>query len=125
MNENKILALFDQWNNALKTKVSKNVVALYAHDAVLLPTISNNVCHNHEEMKTYFTNFLTREPIGEINETNISIFNGIAMNSGIYTFSFKDGPKVKARFTFVYQRKVNGWKIIKHHSSQMPESTFI
>lgn len=57
MNKNKILALIDQWNNTLKTKVPKNVVALYAHDALLLPTISNNVCHNHEEMKMYFTNF--------------------------------------------------------------------
>lgn len=125
MNKNEILALFKQWNNAIKTKEPRRVIELYAHNAVLLPTISNNVCHNHEEMEKYFTDFLTREPVGELDETNITIFNEIAMNSGLYTFSFKDGSKVQARFTFVYQWDGKSWKIIKHHSSQMPESTFI
>jgi uncharacterized protein (TIGR02246 family) len=125
MDKREILALFEHWNNAIKTKVPKRVIELYAHNAVLLPTISNNVCHSHEEMEKYFTDFLTREPVGELDETNISIFNDIAMNSGLYTFSFKDGSKVQARFTFVYQWSGKSWKIIKHHSSQMPESTFI
>ena len=125
MDKREILALFEHWNNAIKTKEPRRVSELYAHNAVLLPTISNNVCHNHEEMEKYFTDFLTREPVGELDETNISIFNDIAMNSGLYTFSFKDGSKVQARFTFVYQWNGKSWKIIKHHSSQMPESTFI
>ena len=124
MDKREILALFEHWNNAIKTKEPRRVIELYAHNAVLLPTISNNVCHSHEEMEKYFTDFLTREPVGELDETNISIFNDIAMNSGLYTFSFKDGSKVQARFTFVYQWNGKSWKIIKHHSSQMPESTF-
>lgn len=125
MNKDKVLDLFKQWNDALKTKQPKSVVALYAKNAVLLPTISNNVCHNHEEMNTYFIDFLAREPSGEIDEANVTIFDDIIMNSGIYTFSFKDGTQVKARFTFIYQWTEDSWKIITHHSSQMPESTFI
>lgn len=125
MNNNEILALFDQWNSALQTKNTKEIVKLYAHNAVLLPTISNDVCHNHQEMEAYFSNFLTQEPNGKIDEANITIFNDIAMNSGIYTFSFKDGNTIQARFTFVYLWDGLCWKIIKHHSSQMPESKFI
>lgn len=125
MNKNIILALFDQWNNALKTKIPKNVVALYEYNAVILPTISNNVCRNYEEMEAYFTNFLAREPVGKIDESNISIFNEIAINSGVYTFSFKGGSKVQARFTFVYRWDGERWMIHHQHSSQMPESTFI
>ena len=46
MNKNEILGTFDQWNNALKTGNPKEVVALYATDAILLPTVSNKVRHN-------------------------------------------------------------------------------
>lgn len=125
MNKDDVLALFEQWNNALQTQKPQNIVKLYASNAVLLPTISNKICHNHQEMEAYFSDFLAREPFGKIDKFNISIFDKIIMNSGIYTFSFKDGSKIQARFTFVYQWNGKHWMIIKHHSSQMPESTLI
>jgi hypothetical protein len=39
-----IASLFDDWNQALATKDPETVANLYAHDAVLLPTVSNEVC---------------------------------------------------------------------------------
>ena len=36
-----VIELFDQWNQALQTKRPDNVVARYAADATLLPTIQN------------------------------------------------------------------------------------
>jgi hypothetical protein len=38
-----IATLFDDWNEALATKNPEKVANLYAHDAVLLPTVSNEV----------------------------------------------------------------------------------
>lgn len=38
-----IASLFDEWNAALATKDPQQVANLYAHDAVLLPTVSNEV----------------------------------------------------------------------------------
>jgi uncharacterized protein (TIGR02246 family) len=38
-----IASLFDDWNEALATKNPEKVANLYAHDAVLLPTVSNEV----------------------------------------------------------------------------------
>jgi hypothetical protein len=35
--------LFDRWNEALATKDPATVANLYGHDAVLLPTVSNEV----------------------------------------------------------------------------------
>ena len=35
--------LFDQWNKALQTQDPATVTALYADDAILLPTVSNVV----------------------------------------------------------------------------------
>lgn len=121
MNNSEILALFEQWNDALQTKQAKNVVKLYDKDAILLPTISNQVRHNHEEMEAYFEDFLALEPHGVIDEYNIRFFDEIAINSGIYTFTFKGGNKVQARFTFIYRRDGKKWSIIEQHSSRMPE----
>ena len=97
------------------------MTALYAEDAILLPTVSNQVRHNHAEINDYFVNFLKKGPSGEIDESNVRIFDNLAINSGVYTFSFSDGSKVQARFTYVYHHNGSEWKIIEHHSSQLPE----
>ena len=121
MNNNEILSLFDQWNNALNTGDPKKVAALYATDAILLPTVSNKVRHNHEEIEDYFVHFLAKSPLGQINESNIRIFNDLAINSGIYTFTFTDGSSVQARFTYVYKKEGDQWLItdIIHQKCQI------
>ena len=118
-----ILDLFQRWNNALQTGDPKLVSTLYAQDAILLPTISNVVRHNHQEIEDYFDIFLQRKPVGTIDEYNIRIIGNVAINSGIYSFSFMDTSVVQARFTFVYQWDGNQWLIIEHHSSSMPEQS--
>lgn len=121
MADNEIQALFEQWNNALQTGDPKNVVALYASDAILLPTVSNKVRHNHAEIEDYFVHFLAKGPQGKIDESNVRHFGDIAINSGVYTFAFKDGVSVQARYTFVYHWDGQHWMITEHHSSAMPE----
>ena len=121
MQDSTISALIEEWNTALQTGSPKNVVTLYEPNAILLPTVSNKVRHNHEEIENYFFNFLKKGPKGVINESNIRTFGNIAINSGVYTFSFNDGNTVQARFTFVYRRNEQRWLIIEHHSSAMPE----
>ena len=121
LNQDQVVALFDEWNEALQTGAPNTVVALYDTNAVLLPTVSNRVRHNHEEIEDYFTHFMSKGPAGRIDEANVRIFGQIAINSGIYAFSFRDGSAVKAGFTFVYQWNGTRWLIMEHHSSQMPE----
>ena len=121
MKTNEITALFDVWNNTLQTGDPKAVAGLYESNAILLPTISNMVRHNHQQIEDYFVDFLAKAPQGKIDEANVRIYSDIAINSGIYTFSFGDGTQVSARFTFVYRWNGQNWKIIEHHSSQMPE----
>ncbi len=121
MNENEFKALFDEWNNALKTGNPEKVAALYASNAILLPTMSNLVRCNREKIKDYFVHFLNNGKEASIDESNLRTFGQIAINSGLYTFSFKDGTSVQARFTFVYRWNGQRWEIVEHHSSQMPE----
>lgn len=120
-NNNTILNLFDDWNKALQTGNPDEVVKLYDKNAILLPTLSPQVRHSHEEIKDYFIHFLAKKPIGKINEANIRIFGNLAINSGIYTFNFKDGSSSHARFTYVYKKvDENNWIIVEHHSSLLP-----
>lgn len=121
MNNTEIESLFTEWNKALQTADVKKVAKLYESDAVLLPTISNKVRHNTKEIEAYFVRFLALGPKGEIDESNVRIFDQLAINSGIYTFTFNSGEVVQARFTFVYRWNGQRWKIVEHHSSQMPE----
>ena len=121
MSDSHIAALFEEWNTALQTGEPKNVTALYESNAILLPTISNQVRHNHEEIEDYFIHFLAKSPKGVINESNIRTFGNIAINSGIYTFIFSDGNSVQARFTYVYRWNGQRWLIVEHHSSALPE----
>ena len=121
MEKSEITALFEQWNSALQTRDPKQVAALYAADAILLPTVSNKVRHNHDEIEDYFVHFLAKGPQGVIDESKVRIFGELAINSGVYTFTFSDGATVQARFTYVYRWDGQRWLIIEHHSSAMPE----
>ena len=122
MKEADVLGLFDQWNTAFSTLNPDTVTVLYADNAVLLPTVSNQVRHNHEEIRDYFVGFLQKSPQGVVDEFNVNILSDThATNSGVYTFTFGDGSKVSARFSYLYVASNDGWKILQHHSSAMPE----
>ncbi|KIQ27035.1 MULTISPECIES: SgcJ/EcaC family oxidoreductase [Pseudomonas syringae group] len=126
VNDKEIAGLFDRWNKALKTGNPQTVVSLYAKDAVLQPTVSNKVRANPAEIKDYFEHFLALKPVGEINYREIRRLGpDAAVDSGVYTFTLTSAEgkqsKVQARYTFLYHRIGNEWKILNHHSSAMPE----
>lgn len=116
-----IAALFDRWNTSLRTGDPKKVVANYAPDSVLLPTVSNRARFTIAEKEDYFMHFLQRRPQGYIDDRMIDVDCNSATDAGLYTFRFADGSSVKARYSFSY-KKINGqWLITSHHSSGMPE----
>jgi uncharacterized protein (TIGR02246 family) len=122
--ESEITQLFDRWNESLKTKNPDNVVANYAADAVLLPTLSNKPRTNHAEIRDYFVHFLEKLPVGKIDMRVVKIGCNFAIDTGLYTFTVKVGEETKtvpARYTFTYELQDGKWLISSHHSSAMPE----
>lgn len=116
--------LFNAWNNALQTGDAKKVTALYAEDAVLLPTVSNLPRTTPNEIEDYFNHFLQKKPYGTIKQRNIKQGCNKLTDAGVYDFEVVSGGKkevVPARYTFVYEYRNEEWKIIHHHSSMMPE----
>jgi uncharacterized protein (TIGR02246 family) len=117
--------LFNKWNAALQTGNAKNVAALYAEDAVLLPTVSNLPRTTPAEIEDYFNHFLEKKPYGIIKQRNIKQGCNKLTDAGIYDFEVTANGKkeiVPARYTFVYEYRNSEWKIVHHHSSMMPES---
>lgn len=123
--EQEVVALFDRWNASLATLDPDKVLALYAPDAVLLPTISNKPRTNHEEIRDYFVQFLKKKPHGKIDFRIIKIGCNVASDTGLYTFTLHDTKgkvgKVSARYSYVYEHLNGQWLIEHHHSSVLPE----
>ncbi|MFF7134250.1 uncharacterized protein (TIGR02246 family) [Streptomyces sp. SAI-126] len=122
-----IAALFDRWNATLQTGDPDKVAALYAKDAVLLPTVSNKVRTDHAGIVDYFEHFLQNKPVGKKVQTIVNVLDtNSAIDTGVYEFTLTDpktGAKrvVEARYTYEYEKRDGVWKIVNHHSSAMPE----
>lgn len=120
-----VRALFADWNAALATGDPQKVADRYAPNAVLLPTVSNQVRSTRAEIVDYFEHFLTAKPSGTILDSHVAVLDADdAIDAGTYRFSLtKDGTPttVDARYTFVYEKLDGKWLIVNHHSSAMPE----
>ncbi|WP_295470279.1 SgcJ/EcaC family oxidoreductase [uncultured Pseudomonas sp.] len=124
--QREIASLFERWNAALQTGDAAAVTQLYAADAVLQPTVSNQVRATPAQITDYFQHFLALKPVGRINYREIrQLGPDAAMDSGVYTFTLTDADgktrDVQARYTFLYEKVDGQWKILNHHSSAMPE----
>ena len=119
-----IAQLFERWNQSLQTGDPNKVTLNYARNAILLPTVSNQVRRNHKEIHDYFVTFLQNKPVGRIDYRSIRLYCGVAIDSGTYTFRLTTNGQtreVPARYTFVYNKVGDQWLIAEHHSSAMPE----
>lgn len=121
-----IAALFDEWNETLRTGGPHDMALLYAENGVLLPTVSNTVRSNRVEIADYFEHFLAAHPRATVNEQHIDVLDtNTAVNSGVYTFDvIKEGQPtfIVARYSFLYEKIGGKWLIMSHHSSAMPEA---
>lgn len=120
VDEKAVAGLFDRWNASLKTLDAAKVTANYSQDSVLLPTVSDKPRTSHAEINDYFAELLKKGPEAKIDKRFIKIGCNTARDVGTYTFTFKDGSKVSARYTYVYEFRDGRWVISHHHSSAAP-----
>jgi uncharacterized protein (TIGR02246 family) len=119
-----IAALFDRWNASLLTLDPHKVVANYAPDSILLPTVSNRPRLTVAEKTDYFERILPSHPSGRIDMNHIELGCNSAVDTGLYTFTFgTTGDVVHGRYTYTYHWDGSQWLITSHHSSAMPEKS--
>lgn len=116
----------NKWMAAVASRNVENILPLYDEHAILLPTVAANVHDLPAERKEYFEHFTSKENLkGVIDEVHFrALGENAGVASGLYTFSYsKNGQtyNVPARFTFVFEKEGNDWKIVEHHSSRTPE----
>lgn len=120
-----VLQASQQWANALSSRNPSKILALYDNEAILYATFQN-MLNKQTKIANYFKALMKKKGLSvKFNNQNIRLYgNDVAINSGLYTFSYlRNGKRVKvpARYTFVYYKTPSGWKIIDHHSSVLPE----
>jgi uncharacterized protein (TIGR02246 family) len=121
-----VQANFARWEAALATQEPKTVAALFTADAILEPTVSNDIRSTPAEVEAYFVNFLKLSPKPTINERYTEVLDeNTALDAGVWTFDLtRDGKPewVTARFSFIWEKGADGiWRIQLLHSSLMPE----
>lgn len=120
----KLEQALELWCKIISSGRPEDIVKLFDSEAILLPTLAPDVLKTTEAKLAYFTQLMQNPNLTvTVNESNLRIIGNIAINSGLYTFSFERHGKVvilPARFTFIYQKKPQGWMIIEQHSSQVP-----
>lgn len=120
-----VKAAIDSWVGAFNQKDAKEIVALYADDAVFFGTTSPVLRDSPELVWDYF------KGLSDLGDSTISVgghriqtFNDVAINTGYYSRHYTVDGKEKsdhARFTFVYHKRDGNWMIVEHHSSALPE----
>jgi uncharacterized protein (TIGR02246 family) len=114
----------NEWAHAINSGEPLKVAALYDNPFILYATFTTKI-DTAEALVDYFTKLMTKKNFKvEFNEQNPRAHGATALDSGLYTFSFTDeaGKRVEvaARYTFVYALTPNGWRIVDHHSSELP-----
>merc|ERR1712117_665859 len=111
------------WMNNAEAGDQKAVVSLYAENASLLPTLKNVAKETNADIADYFSFFIPRI-VGKVQPNYIGE-RKLADNAYLYFGQIDfdlDVGKTGARKSFVIQNvEGEGWKIMHHHSSQLPE----
>ena len=123
MSDSTASELLQEWTSAVKGGDPKQVTSLYRDDGILLGTFSSKERVGHELIHEYFENLLKSKHGVEVQivSENPHVFESSAVNTGHYNF-VTDGKTINARFSFVYQKNNDEWKITSHHSSVIPEA---
>ena len=109
------------WVEKIRTNEPSQVASLYHDDGLLLGTFSDIERKGHDLILDYFENLLKAKVDVEIVTQHKHETDSLVTNSGLYNF-IVDGKTVNARFSFVFIKTDDDWKILSHHSSVLPES---
>ncbi|MDC0194078.1 nuclear transport factor 2 family protein [Candidatus Nitrosopelagicus sp.] len=112
--------LLQKWVDTIKNGDANQVTLLYDKRALLLGTFSPKERVGHNAISEYFVHLLKNPVSVEIVSENPYAWDTVAVNSGLYNFVLPN-ETITARFSFVYGRNGELWKIISHHSSVLPK----
>ena len=108
------------WIENIKSNDANKVADLYHEKGLLLGTFSNIERKGQSLILDYFNKLLKSQVDVEIITKHEYKSESIATASGLYNFIL-NGQKIKARFSFVFLKTKEKWRILSHHSSVLPK----
>jgi len=116
----------ERWIKLVHQRELENLLALYDHDAIIMPTFSDRIQNTPEKIREYFKKLFSRKNLKltlhpktiKTQQLNAILF----VVSGIYQWKFNVEDELityEARFTFVIDIS-KASPIIHQHSSQIP-----
>ena len=112
--------LLEIWVEKIRGNNAIQVAKLYHDNGLLLGTFSDIERHGKDLILNYFENLLKSKIDVEIITEHEHKTESIIVSSGFYNFKV-DEKKIKARFSFVFVKTKGSWKILSHHSSELPK----
>jgi uncharacterized protein (TIGR02246 family) len=121
--EEEIRAVAQAWVEGIGKGDADYMTSLYADDAILHGTTSPVLREGHALIREYFANIAANPPtMSFIEPMHIRIYGDTAINTGNYATRFNaEQEPIVLRYSFVYHKFPEGWKIVDHHSSRMPQ----
>jgi uncharacterized protein (TIGR02246 family) len=113
------------WRAAYDSRDPARITAMYDSDAVLWGTTAKTIAANSAAIADYFKDAAKR-PNARVTfgEQHNRVYGDVGVSSGYYTFSdVRDGQAVSrpARYTMVFRNRDGTWRIVSHHSSEVPK----
>ena len=112
--------LLNIWVEKIRTNDAYQVAELYHREGLLLGTFSNVERKGQELILDYFKNLFTSLVDVKIITEHDYKAESISTASGLYNFEVNDSI-IEARFSFVFVKSKEDWKILSHHSSVLPK----
>ncbi|AOM01001.1 DUF4440 domain-containing protein [Cobetia sp. cqz5-12] len=115
----------ERWAIAVTRGEKETLLSLYAEDAILVPTVADDVRENRQQRQAYFDGFLANEALAcELGEYSprVSRKLGTVVIGGHYTFEYRVADEtvtIPARFLFTFEEILGEWRITGHHSSRL------
>lgn len=129
MTEDDVRALFQKWNEALRTKSSEEVAKRYAQKAVLVPTTTSDTPRTSPQaIKEFYEFFLLSQPQVKQVQSFVTVQNHWCKDVGVLEYTLgnpemgQERRTVKERYSLLYVWEGGEWKIAYHHSSVFAEA---
>ena len=115
-----MIDVLHSWVHGIETNDSSKVVKLYHENAILLGTFSDIERQGLVLIQEYFEGLFSSKIGVEIVTRNDFKTRILTTCSGLYNFKV-NGEITEARYTFVFIKVEDSWKILTHHSSVLPK----
>ena len=115
----------EHWAHTFNQGDPAAIASLYMDDGVLWGTVATELLTGRQAIRDYFSRACVPGalPRVRLERQHVRVLGEVAVNSGAYLFCLIEQGQEKelpARFSMVWRKTSQGWRLVDHHSSARP-----